>query len=355
MNSVWRNVISRFRLPVKSPYKAMLIILTFFLSCGGGAVAGMTNMKNEIAAGPNRPLQQVAGPGDYWVLQKGTENLVDDSFVPRDLAYKLSQKGAKAFSFTRSYRAVELPNGENRAAIVFDTPTKLKMGSYGVVVDESLGLQIDDHIIIAGEKFIISGITAGTSSLGKEGVFLSPTEFLRLGNDTGTFTGILVKGAKPSAELTSRYAVFPAAEFEDANLQYWLTNGGSLPLLIAGLMTVGSLIIVLAVLFLGLSQTRKSLVMLRMAGATVDQVVAIEVLYLAVLWAVSLAFQFMVYWLLVMIFRLTTFGYLGSLSSGEFLGGAAAMATVVVVYAVILSVYVRLKFKTSQLTEAFIG
>ena len=34
---------------------------------------------------------------------------------------------------------------------------------------------------------------------------------------------------------------------------------------------------------------------------------------------------------------------------------AAAMATVVVVYAVILSIYVRLKFKTSQLTEAFIG
>lgn len=340
---------------MKAPYKALFIILVFFFSAGGGVVAAMTNMKSEIVEGPNRPLEQVAQDGDYWILQGGAENIVDDSFVPRELATRLGAEGYKAVGFTRSYRAVKLPNGENHAAIVFDTPTKLVKGTNGVVVDESFGLQIDDPIIIAGEEFLVSGITTGTSSLGKEGVFLSSAEFLRLGGDPDTVTGILVKGAKPSAKLSSQYAVFSAAEFEDANRQYWLANGGSLPLLIASLMTVGSLLIVLAVLFLGLSQARKSLLMLRMVGGSLRQVWAIEVLYLAVLWTVSFGAQFLVYWVLVMNFRQKLFGYLGPLSAQEYLSGAISMAVVVVVYALILYVYLRRKFKTSQLTEAFAG
>lgn len=352
MKAVLSNVRSRFRFPVQSPYKALSIFLVFFFACGGGSVAAMRNMEREITEGPNRPLEAVARSGDSWLLQKGATNLVDDSFVPRDLVTELKSQGYQATGFSRSYRAVTLPSGQLRQAIVLDVPARVLEGAQGVVVDQTFGLDLNDHIYIAGQKFTVTGLTKGTSSLGKEGVFLSPTQFTKLGGDTNTYTGIFVKQGHPEGSLAAQYAVFSAGEFEEVNLEYWLTNGGSLPLMVAALLAVGVLLIVLAVLFLGLVLTRRSLIQLRMVGMSIGQIVVLEVIYLLVLWAISLAVQYFVYYLLVSLFRSTTFGYLGPMGLLEFSEGAGAMMFVVLVYLGGVTLFARLRLRTQQLTMA---
>lgn len=349
--SSWQLASSRLGVPwrIESPYRALLLILVLFFALGGGLIAGMHNIKTEIVEGPNRVLDQVASPDDGWLLQKGTTNLVDDSFVPRDVVAQLRADGYNAVPFTRSYRAVYI-DGDEHAALVFDTPTPLDEGDSGVVLDKTFGASIGGTISIGGQDFTVTGLTSGTSALGKEGVFLSPEQYLRLGGATDLVSGAFIDGGVP-AEYSEDYGVYTAPEFKQYNYDYWLTQGGSLPLLVAQMVNVFTFAIIVCLLALVFTLVRKVLVALRAVGATVPQIMSAELFYLICVWAVSLPFQWSVYWLVVGASKAETAGYLGALTHEEFLQGWAGMLLVILVSCIGMSVYARRALADKKLAE----
>lgn len=351
----WQLARSRFGLPwrIQSPYRALLFILVLFFALGGGLIAGMYNIRTEIVEGPNRPLQQVASTDDSWLLQKGATNLVDDSFVPVAVIDQLRSDGYQASGFTRNYRAVTI-DGEVREAMVLDTPAPLTSGDQGVVVDETLGASIGGKLLIGGHAFTVTGIATGSSALGKEGVFLSPENYHQLGGPSDLVSGVFIKDGLPSS-YRSNYAVYTAPEFEQLNYEYWETQGGSLPILVAQLVTIFTLVDVICLLALGFALTRKTLVMMRAVGATTRQVMLTDLLYLCLVWAISLPFQGVAYWYVVGTSKAQTHGYLGALTLGEFAWGSLSMLGVIVAYIVGMSFYVRRTMKNDRLAGQLRG
>lgn len=340
-------VLSRFRRPIQPPYRMLGVIIILFFMLGGGLIAAMLNMEGEIVNGPNRPLQELATSQDSWLIEKGTTNLVDDSFISSEIVSDLQSQGLDATGFTKTYRSIESPDGV-RQVIVFDVPTKLTQGEAGVVVDESLGLEIGERFVMSGESFTATGLTKNSSSLGKEGIFLSGAEFRRLGMDPSRISGVFIRGGYPSEAYSTSYAVYTAAEFEQANLEYWSTNGGGLPLLLAGNAQIYSIAVVLCAVALGFALTLRSVVMLRAIGMTNLQVATTETAYLALLWLLSLPLQLATYWFLVGLFKSTP-GYKGELQLVEFAFGAFGMLLVVTLYFALLALYSRLALKSQLL------
>lgn len=334
---------------IQSPYRALLGILLVFFGLGGGFISAMHNITTEIVDGPNRPLEMVAVSGDSWLLQQGTNNLVDDSYVDKDVVDQLRDDGYEAISFTRSYRAVQVGN-EVHESMILDIPPALDEGELGVVVDRTFDLPVGSTISIGGQDFVITGVTSGTSALGKEGVFLSPEQFDRLGGSPDLVTGVFIRDGLPS-EYGSDYAVYSAEEFEQLNHDYWYSQGGALPLLVAQMVNVYSFAVVMCLLALAFSLTRKAVVNMRAIGATVFQVMLVELLYLCVVWILSLPLQVFIYWLLVGSSKSSTPGYLGRLTASEFVWGAGGMLAVIGIYFLIMMGYCRYSLADRKLAS----
>lgn len=323
------------------------MIIVFFM-LGGGLIAAMLNMESEIVNGPNRPLREIASSEDSWLIEDGTTNLVDDSFVPSEVVSQLRSDGYDAIGFSKTYRSVQF-NGSSRQVIVFDVPADLSEGKPGVVVDDSIGLSIGDSFEMNGEAFIVTGLTTGTSSLGKEAIFLDEVQFQRLGMNPELLSGAFIKGSHVGGSYADSYAVYTADEFEQVNLDYWVANGGGLPLLLATNAQIYSIAVVMCVVALGFVLTKRSIILQRSIGMTNLQAAATEALYLAVLWLISIPFQWTMYWLLVGQFKSSTTGYDGQLSVAEFTLGSAGMLLVVVLYFVAMMMYSRRALRSQML------
>lgn len=334
---------------IQSPYRALLSILVVFFALGGGFIAAMHNITTEIVDGPNRPLEMVADGGDSWLLQQGTNNLVDDSFVNKGVVNQLRDDGYEAIGFTRSYRAVQVGD-EVHESMILDIPPALDEGELGVVVDRTFGLSVGSTISIGGQEFVTTGVTSGTSALGKEGVFLSPEQFGRLGGSPDLVTGVFIRDGLPS-DYSSDFAVYSAEEFERLNHDYWFSQGGALPLLVAQMVNVYSFAVVMCLLALAFALTRKAVVNMRAIGATVFQVMRVELAYLCIVWIISLPFQLAIYWVLVGTSRSSTPGYLGKLTVSEFAWGGGGMLLVIGFYFLIMMVYCRFALADRKLAS----
>jgi len=326
---------------------AAMIIVFFML--GGGLIAAMLNMESEIVNGPIRPLHQIATTDDSWLLQSGTTNLIDDSFVSRDLVSELQSEGFDAIGFTKTYRSAQYHDA-SRQVIVFDIPANLLKGEAGVVVDESLSLKIGESFVMNDEVFAVTGLTRESSSLGKEGIFLTESEFQRLGMSKELISGVFINGSHIGEPYVNSYAVYTAEEFERVNLDYWVTNGGGLPLLLASNAQIYSLAVVLCVVALGFALTKRSIIMQRAIGMTAMQVAVAEALYLGLLWLCSIPLQLLMYWLLVGQFSAASAGYAAVLSVTELAFGATGMLLVVILYFVAMALYTRHVLKSQELS-----
>lgn len=336
---------------VKKQDRLLLIILVLILASGGALVSSMLNMKVEIVDGPNRVLKQVATPDDGWLLQKGATNLVDDSFVPREAIDQLQADGYQTVGFTRSYRAVHV-GGKVHEAMVLDVPAPLDKGKQGIVTDKTLGAKMGSPIEIAGQTFTVTGITSGTSALGKEGVFLSPENYLLLGGPSDLVSGVFIDGGVP-VEYSSDYEVFTAPEFERSNYEYWFTQGGILPLTVAGILSFSTLANAVCLLALSFALRRRILTLMRAAGSSNWQVTSSELLYLLLVWAISWPVQLLFYKGFVSVSVLTTSGYRGALTMGEFAIGSLCMLAVILVYWASMHRYARRALQSHKLAGEF--
>lgn len=346
MRAVIKLVFSRLNLRKHNPNRAMVFIMVLFIGLPGGMIAGTSAIKAEIENGPNRALTKMHP--DYWVLQKGSTNVITSSFVPHSLVNDLNLiEGIHAVGVVRDFRAVTR-EGSSREAIIYsyqpgiaEMSPELVEGTQattGVVVDQSLAnalsVGIDDSVVIAGLKLPVQGITSGTSAIGKEGVFI-PEDIIYKMVPQGEYTTVLIlaeSGAVIPEGVKESYSVYTQAEFLELNATYWEENASGLAVTLmqtAGLF--GALILVVS-LAAALAQSRRQLATLRAIGGTFRQVWSIEIVFLLVLALVSVLLQVPVGYLVVQAANASTPGFSGQLTALDVATGLMAVLVIVLVF-----------------------
>lgn len=214
---------------------------------------------------------------DIWVMQKGVDDFVATSTVPREsLGTVEKQDGVKkAAGIYAVYTLLEVNQVKSRVYVIgYDTasgdggPWKLgqtlphirnarSLGQDEVLLDETLSdrhkLCLGDHISLFGHTFTVAGFTRETTSIGSQYVFLSRKTISRIiPGGSLSFTHILVwlNGTVPAREMAgsiekSTGLTSVTRNELDANMREFL-GMFMLPLLTAGVVMgflVGSITI----------------------------------------------------------------------------------------------------------------
>lgn len=351
VKAVIKLVFSRLSLRKSNPGRAMVFIMVLFIGLPGGMIAGTSAIKAEIENGPNRALTMMHP--DYWVLQKGSTNVITSSFVPRSLVDDLNQiEGIRAVGVVRDFRAVE-HGGSSREAILYSYQPEISEMSpdliegsqttTGVVIDTSLAdalsVGVGDSVSIAGLDLQIQGITSGTSAIGKEGVFVPESIIYKMVPE-GDYTALLVlaeSGAELPKSVEREYSVYTQSEFLDLNARYWAENASGLAITLmqtAGLF--GTLILVVSLVAM-LSQSRRQLAMLRAIGGTSRQVWGVEMVFLLLLALASVALQVPVGYLVVQAANASTPGFAGQLTSSDVTTGLVAVLVIALIFGSVIT------------------
>lgn len=154
---------------------------------------------------------------DIWTLQKGVDDFVATSVVPRESVAAIRELGGvrRAAGIYAIYTLLKVNRVKSRVYVIgYDTesgeggPWKLgktlphirnaqSLGPWEVLIDESLagrhGLKPGDRIFLFGHSFTIAGLTRETTSIGSQYVFL-PRETIgnMLPGGRSSFTHVLV-------------------------------------------------------------------------------------------------------------------------------------------------------------------
>ncbi len=324
------------------------VAMVLVLGLCGGLIAAMTNLKNELVEGPNRALSSISD--DQWfILQNGSSNLVEDSILSSELVSQLQGQGFQAIGFNRSYRSVEV-EGKLKNALLFDLPSPPVVdGKPGVVVDSSLGVSVGGQIVIAGHPFRVTGLTEGTSSPGKEGVYLTKDDYQKISGESDAVFGVVLQGERPPE---GDYALFTGKEFRELNAEYWLLNGGSLTDLVATLMIIFAFLVMIFITGMVFALTRKEMVTLRSIGASSLQVAMSEVFYALMVFVPSVGVVSFVSWGMVSLFQASTPGYIGGISVVDIGTGSGAMLLVILVLNFGSYLMIRRKYPSKNLALA---
>jgi len=356
VKAVIKLVFSRLSLRKSNSNRAMVFIMVLFIGLPGGMIAGTSAIKSEIENGPNRALTRMRP--DYWVLQKGSTNVITSSFVPRSLVNDLNQiEGVRAAGVVRDFRAVTHGSSSREAILYSYQPAIAQMrpdlvegsqATSGVVIDESLagalGVGVGDSVTIAGLSLSVQGITSGTSAIGKEGVFI-PESIIDKMAPQEEYTAVLVlteSGVILPENVEHEYSVYTQSEFLELNATYWAKNASGLAITLmqtAGLF--GALILIVSLVAM-LAQNRRQLAMLRAIGGTFRQVWSIEMMYLLLLALASVLLQVPVGLLVVKAANASTPGFAGRLTPNDALTGLTAVLVIALIFgSVVAGLFIR--------------
>ncbi|MEN6624512.1 MAG: ABC transporter permease, partial [Smithella sp.] len=213
----------------------------------------------------------------FWVMQKGVDDLVATSVVPKESVETIEKLGGvkKATGIYAVYTLLEINQVKSRIYVIgYDTvsgnggPWKLgetlphirdarSLGQDEVLLDDTLAsrhnLRSGDRISLFGHSFTVAGFTQETTSIGSQYVFLPEKTVSKImpGGHL-SFTHILVwqNGTVPADKMVSHIAdatglTCVTRDILDANMREFL-GMFMLPLLTAGVIMgflVGSITI----------------------------------------------------------------------------------------------------------------
>lgn len=268
----------------RTSYFMSLVTSVLFYALVLGLIAGTYSMKREIEQGGGRPLN--IDPPKYWVIQEGTRNTIQDSFIDPSLVDSLSESSsARMIGVTRSFRKMSF-GSRSRPALLYSFTEALnafkvepggRLPQEGeVVIDqklaEGLHAKIGDRVQIVNTLLRVSGLTMNTSFIGNEGAFVDPQTMRATG--ATSLTAIMAWG--DPGPLPAGLTKLTHSEFVLGNQQYWRDNGSSLAKILLDTYRQFGALLLLGIVLFTLAIRRKELATMRANGARIIQIMAIE-------------------------------------------------------------------------------
>lgn len=223
-------------------------------------------IEQEVREGPSRVIEGMTNrKPTSWVLQSGTDHLMNVSVIPEPIATAtieaVRRAGFEAAPFYASLASID--TGERVVTgHVFAAPPQARMNPVPVeghgcqspdgspcvfasddhaLVDSANGIDVGDRLRIRGESFEVVGYSSTPRSLiNRLVVYVSVGGFARVEGSLEPY-GLLVAGEQGQVLDVvddNSLQVLSSAEVREANEDFWAGNGTPLLLLLIGLISL---------------------------------------------------------------------------------------------------------------------
>jgi len=222
-------------------------------------VMATSGLEKDVTEGSLRPIHAVTDivrdndESLHFVLESSNNTFMDDSTIARDTMSDLIEDAAEK-DITIIPFSKELMNVNDTSSIQVSLPDAVfsqaaqfevdeSCDTIPVIVDDTLGAEQGDEVLINGSKAQVIGVKSGLAQMNRSVTLLADSDMRCLKDDTDdAYFGAIVKGGSTdelqALILPETATVVDEERFYENNKDFWRANGTPLILILMGSVAV---------------------------------------------------------------------------------------------------------------------